>query len=130
MEAPPCLMDDSGDAPVPPLSPLINTTSPWPLDTPAAIVPTPDLRDQLNVDPRGSGSPFFRSWMSWARSSIEYMSWCGGRRDKLDARWSCWRTQPMVVVDLAARELTALAGLGALRHLDLKVCRVGQIVDR
>ena len=30
-----------------------------------------DLGDELDVDPRAVGLAFFRSWMSWARSSIE-----------------------------------------------------------
>ena len=34
-------MDDSGDAPVPPLSPLMSTTSALAFATPAATVPTP-----------------------------------------------------------------------------------------
>ena len=66
-------MEDSGDAPVPPLSPLINTTSPCPLDTPAAMVPTPDSATSLTCT-RADGLEFFRSWISCARSSMEYMS--------------------------------------------------------
>ena len=38
---PACLMEDSGDAPVPPLHPLTCTTSARALTTPAATVPTP-----------------------------------------------------------------------------------------
>src|SRR5215831_18337490 len=35
-----------------------------------------------------------------------------------------------ILVDLVAGELTALAGLGALRHLDLKVIGVDEIFGR
>jgi hypothetical protein len=38
---PACLMEVSGEAPVPPSSPLISTTSACALATPAATVPTP-----------------------------------------------------------------------------------------
>jgi hypothetical protein len=38
---PACLIEVSGEAPVPPSSPLISTTSACALATPAATVPTP-----------------------------------------------------------------------------------------
>ena len=57
------LMPDSGAAPVPPLSPEISTTSPWPLETPAAIVPTPNSATSLTCT-RACGLLFLRSWIS------------------------------------------------------------------
>ena len=67
---PPCLIEVSGAAPVPPSWPEIRTTSEWALATPAATVPTPTSETSLTLM-RALGLPFFRSWMSWARSSIE-----------------------------------------------------------
>ena len=51
------------------------------------------------------------------------------RRDEADSR----RRQPNardVAVDLVPGQLAALAGLRALRHLDLELVRVRQVVDR
>lgn len=67
---PACLMDDSGDAPVPPESPDISTTSLFPFATPAAIIPTPDLATSLTCI-LAFGLTFLRSCMSCARSSME-----------------------------------------------------------
>ena len=67
---PACLIEDSGEAPVPPLSPLIRTTSPCPLETPAAMVPTPTSDTSLTCI-LASGLTFLRSWISCAKSSIE-----------------------------------------------------------
>ena len=68
--APACLSEVSGAAPVPPSCPLISTTSACALDTPAATVPTPTSDTSLTCT-RAAGLAFFRSWISWARSSIE-----------------------------------------------------------
>src|SRR5438552_382706 len=67
---PPCLMEVRGEAPVPPSCPEMRTTSAWALATPAATVPTPTSATSLTLT-RALGLPFLRSWMSWARSSIE-----------------------------------------------------------
>ena len=67
---PACLRLVSGAAPVPPSWPEISTTSACALDTPAATVPTPTELTSLTWM-RASWLAFFRSWMSWARSSIE-----------------------------------------------------------
>ena len=50
--------------------PEISTTSACALETPAATVPTPTSATSLTWT-RAAGLAFFRSWMSWARSSIE-----------------------------------------------------------
>ena len=68
--APACLRLVSGAAPVPPSWPEISTTSACALDTPAATVPTPTSATSFTWT-RASGLAFFRSWMSWARSSME-----------------------------------------------------------
>jgi hypothetical protein len=60
---PQCLMDDHGDAPVPPSWPAITTWSALHLATPAAIVPTPISDTSLTLMSE-CGATFFRSWMS------------------------------------------------------------------
>ncbi|MNZ98493.1 hypothetical protein D3C78_1177770 [compost metagenome] len=67
---PACLIDDSGEAPVPPSWPAITMWSLLHLVTPAAIVPTP-ISDTSLTEMSACGATFFRSWISWARSSIE-----------------------------------------------------------
>ena len=67
---PPCLIEDSGLAPVPPSAPEIMTTSASDLTTPAAIVPTPASATSL-TDTSAVGLACLRSNTSWARSSIE-----------------------------------------------------------
>ena len=60
----------AGVAPVPPSLPEMSTTSACALHTPAATVPTPTSETSLTWM-RACGLAFLRSWMSWARSSIE-----------------------------------------------------------
>ncbi len=67
---PACLIDDSGEAPVPPSKPEMVTWSDLALATPAATVPTPSSLTSF-TDTRADGFTFFRSWISCARSSIE-----------------------------------------------------------
>ena len=64
-------------APVPPSPPEMTRWSALALTTPAAITPTP-TSDTSFTDTSPWRLAFFRSWISWARSSIESMSWCGG----------------------------------------------------
>ena len=68
--SPACLSEVSGAAPVPPSWPEISTTSACAFDTPAATVPTPASETSFTCT-RACGLPFFRSWMSWAMSSME-----------------------------------------------------------
>ncbi len=67
---PACLIDDSGEAPVPPSWPAMTTWSALALATPAATVPTPDFGHQLHArcgragwrsSGRGSAAPGPRS---------------------------------------------------------------------
>ena len=67
---PACLIDDQGEAPVPPSWPAMTTWSAFALLTPAATVPTPTSDTSL-TDTEARGFAFFRSWISWARSSME-----------------------------------------------------------
>jgi hypothetical protein len=64
------LIDERGDAPVPPSCPEIVTWSALAFATPAATVPTP-ISETSFTETRAAGFTFFRSWMSCARSSIE-----------------------------------------------------------
>ena len=57
------------------------------------------------------------------------MSWCGGGEIS-PTPGVVWRIEPMYVVDLVPRQLAALAGLRALRHLDLQLVGVDEVVDR
>ena len=68
---PACLIDDTGEAPVPPSCPAITTWSALVLVTPAAAtVPTPISLTSLTLM-LALRLAFLRSWMSCARSSIE-----------------------------------------------------------
>ena len=67
---PACLMLLQGEAPVPPSCPAITRWSALHLVTPAAMVPTPTSDTSLTLM-LARGLAFFRSWISWARSSIE-----------------------------------------------------------
>ena len=67
---PACLSELSGLAPVPPSCPEMRTTSACAFATPEATVPTPAEATSLTWT-RAAGLARLRSWMSWARSSIE-----------------------------------------------------------
>ena len=67
---PACLMEVSGEAPVPPSKPAMVTWSARALATPAATVPTPTSETSF-TDTSPFGLTFFKSKMSCARSSIE-----------------------------------------------------------
>ena len=58
--APACLMEVSGEAPVPPSCPEIRTTSAWAFETPAATVPTPTSETSFTWI-RLTGLEFLRS---------------------------------------------------------------------
>ena len=63
-------MEERGEAPVPPSCPATRMTSAWALATPAATVPMPASETSL-TETRASGFTVRRSWMSWAKSSME-----------------------------------------------------------
>ena len=85
--SPAFLMDDRGEAPVPPSAPEICTTSARPLTTPAATVPTPTSETSL-TDTSARGLTCFRSKISWDRSSIEWMPWWGAGLISARTNWS------------------------------------------
>ncbi|OQA49169.1 MAG: hypothetical protein BWY47_00797 [Bacteroidetes bacterium ADurb.Bin302] len=67
-------MEDAGEAPVPPSAPEITMRSALAFATPAAIVPTPVSATNLTLI-FAFGFTFFKSKISCAKSSIEYISW-------------------------------------------------------
>mmetsp|Transcript_57260 Transcript_57260/g.105829 ORF Transcript_57260/g.105829 Transcript_57260/m.105829 type:complete len:311 (-) Transcript_57260:324-1256(-) len=74
---PQCLIEPHLAAPVPPDMPEIVKWSALPLTTPEAITPMP-MRATNFTEIRAVGLAFFKSLISCATSSMEYMSWCGG----------------------------------------------------
>mmetsp|Transcript_74396 Transcript_74396/g.215042 ORF Transcript_74396/g.215042 Transcript_74396/m.215042 type:complete len:245 (+) Transcript_74396:2543-3277(+) len=64
-------------APVPPDMPEMVRWSALPLTTPEAMTPMP-TRATSFTEMRALVFAFFKSMMSCATSSMEYMSWCGG----------------------------------------------------
>ncbi len=67
---PACMIEDQGEAPVPPSWPEMVTWSDFAFATPAAIVPTPTSETSFTLT-AAAGLAFFRSWISCAMSSIE-----------------------------------------------------------
>ena len=121
-------IDDSGDAPVPPSWPEITTWSAFAFATPAATVPTPTSETSFTDD--------FGARVRAAQVVDQLLEVLDRvdvvvrrRRDQADARRRV--AQPGdVVVDLVAGQLAALAGLRALRHLDLQLVGVDEVVRR
>ena len=111
----------SGDAPVPPESPLMSTLSACAFATPAATVPTPTSDTSLTRDRRiGIGVLQIEDQLRQVFDGVDVV--VRRRRNELHARRRI--AQPRdVLIDLVARQLTAFAGLGALRHLDLQFAR-------
>ena len=125
---PACLSEVSGAAPVPPSWPEISTTSALALLTPGRDRAHADLGDELDVHPRARvGALEVVDELLEVLDRVDVV--VRRRRDEPDAR----RRVPGLGhprVDLLAGQLAALAGLRALRHLDLDVAGVGQVVAR
>ena len=124
--APACLSEVSGAAPVPPSWPEISTTSACALDTPAATVPTPTSATSLTCT-RAARVGVLQV-VDQLREVLDRVDVVvRRRRDQADARRGVpGPGDPRV--DLVARQLAALAGLGALGHLDLQVVGVDQVL--
>ncbi|SKU70172.1 Uncharacterised protein [Mycobacteroides abscessus subsp. abscessus] len=60
---------------MPPVLPATLMTSAPALATPTAMVPMPSEDTNLTITRTRAA---LQSWISWARSSIEYVSWWGG----------------------------------------------------
>ena len=118
----------SGDAPVPPSWPEISTTSACALATPAATVPDADLGDELHVNPRVAIRVL--QVVDELRQVLDRVDVVVRRRRN---QRHAGRRVPHLGdprIHLEAGQLTALAGLGALRHLDLEIARVDEVLAR
>ena len=125
---PACLIEVSGEAPVPPSKPAMVTWSARALATPAATVPTPISETSLTetcavrID--------VLEVVDQLREILDRIDVVmRRRRDQADAgrRMAHARDRR---VDLVAGQLAAFAGLGALRHLDLHHVGVDEIFRR
>ena len=123
---PACLMELSGEAPVPPLSPEISTTSACALATPAATVPTP------------TSATSFTEMRALRIDVLQIVDELREILDGVDVVVRRRRDQAHAgdgvahardgLVHLVAGKLAAFAGLGALRHLDLQLVGVDQVI--
>ena len=123
---PACLIEDSGEAPVPPSWPLIRITSAWALATPAAIVPTPTSATSFTRDAGvGVGVLEVVDQLGQVLDGVDVV--VRRRADQAHARR---RVADLgdPGVDLVAGQLAALAGLGALGHLDLDLAGADQVL--
>ena len=123
---PACLSEFIGDAPVPPSWPEMSTTSACALDTPAATVPTPSRGHQLHVDAGVLvGVLEVVDQLGQVLDGVDVV--VRRRRNQADARRGVPGPRDPRV-HLVRRQLAALAGLRALRHLDLDVVGVDQVL--
>ena len=121
-------IEDCGEAPVPPSWPEIVTWSAFAFATPAATVPTPTSETSLTDTERGRvGAAQVVDQLLEILDRVDVV--VGRRRDQPDAGGRVADPRD-VVVDLVAGQLPALAGLGALGHLDLELVGVDEVVDR
>ena len=120
-------IDDSGEAPVPPSWPAISTWSAFAFATPAATVPTPTSDTSLTlIRARGLRAAQVVDQLLEVLDRVDVV--VRRRRDQADARRR-EADRADVLVDLVAGQLAALAGLGALGHLDLQLVGVDEVVD-
>ena len=123
---PPCLMLVSGEAPVPPSWPEISTTSACALRHAGGDRADAGFGDQLHVDARlGVGVLQVVNQLRDVLDRVDVV--VRRRRDQRHAgRRVAHLGDPRI--DLVAGQLAALAGLGALRHLDLQIGGVDQVL--
>ena len=116
--APACLIDVSGEAPVPPSWPEISTTSLLRLGDARGHRADADLGDQLDVNARARiGVLQIVDQLLDVFDGVDVV--VRRRADQADARRGVARPRDPRI-HLVAGQLAALAGLGALRHLDLQ----------
>ena len=121
-------IEESGEAPVPPSWPAISTRSAFAFETPAATVPTPTSATSLTETwACGIGAAQVVDQLLKVLDRVDVVM--GRRRDQADAG-VVWRIEPMYSSTLPPGQLAALAGLGALSHLDLQLVGVDEVVDR
>ena len=112
---------------MPPSWPAIVTWSALAFATPAATVPTPTSDTSLTDTEPWVGAAQVVDQLLEVLDRVDVV--VRRRRDQPDARGRAADPRD-VVVDLVARQLAALARLGALGHLDLDLVGVDQVVDR
>ena len=123
---PACLIEVSGEAPVPPSWPAIVTWSAFALATPAATVPTPTSDTSL-TETRACRVGVLQV-VDQLRQVLDRIDVVvRRRRDQADAGRRVAQLGD-VLVDLVAGQLAAFAGLGALRHLDLQSVGVDEVL--
>ena len=113
---------------MPPSWPAIRTWSAFAFATPAATVPTPTSATsftEIRAPRVGAAQVVDQLLEVLDRVDVVVRR----RRDQADARRRV-ADRADVVVDLVAGQLAALAGLGALGHLDLQLVGVDEVVDR
>ena len=121
-------IEDSGEAPVPPSWPAISTRSAFAFDDARGDRADADLGDELDRDLRlrvGAAQVVDQLLEVLDRVDVVVRR----RRDQTDAGGRV-ADRADVLVDLVPGQLAALAGLGALGHLDLQLVGVDEVVDR
>ncbi len=125
---PACLSELSGLAPVPPSWPETSTTSAFAFATPAATAPMPDCETSFTCTRAARVRPLeVEDQLLEVLDRVDVV--VRRRRDEPDAGGRVPGARDPRV-DLAGRQLPALAGLRALRHLDLDVVGVRQVHAR
>ena len=113
---------------MPPSWPAIRTWSALAFATPAATVPTPTSATSFTDTERlGVRAAQVVDELLEVLDRVDVV--VRRRRDQADAGRRVAHPAD-VLVDLVAGQLAALAGLGALGHLDLQLVGVDQVVDR
>ena len=125
---PQCLIEVSGEAPVPPSAPEISTMSALALATPAATVPTPTSETSF-TETRAAGLDDLQVEDQLGQVFDRVDVVVRRRRDQRHARRGVADAGD-VAADLVARQLPALAGLGALGDLDLQLVGAAQVLER
>ena len=125
---PPYLIEDSGEAPVPPESPLIKHLVRMGLRHAGRDGADADFRHQLDRDGRiGIGVLEVEDQLRQVFDRIDVMM--RRRRDELHAGRRITELRD-VLVHFVARQLAAFTRLRALRHLDLQFPCIDQVMRR
>ncbi len=122
---PACLMEESGLAPVPPLAPDTWMTSASALAQPAAMVPTPSSATSFTETCARVDLLEVVDELGQVLDGVDVV--VGRRGDQADAGLGVAQAGDLLG-DLVAGQLAALAGLGALGHLDLQLVGVDQVL--
>ena len=126
--SPAFLIDESGLAPVPPSQPATWTTSASAFATPTATTPTPASATSFtDTAAAGCACSEVEDELREVLDRVDVV--VRRRRDQRDAGLGVPEPRDLLA-HLRGRELTALAGLRALRDLDLELVREGEVLGR